>query len=120
MNREQWVDGSVTLLKDKVNPNNLVEVVGLQTAEVGYHILFERLFTVWNYIPFRQFDSSQRGRVISIESHTDDGFDGIADIRVEDLIAMLHTMEKTPFDALANQRPSKYREIEKIAWTEHR
>ena len=121
LNREQWIDGSVTLFRNKVNPNNIVEVVGLQTAEVKYHTLFEKLFTVWSYIPFRQFESGQRGRVIAIESHTDDGFDGIADIRVKDLIAMLHTMDsKTPSDASVNQSPSEYRDMEKIVWTEHR
>ena len=126
LEREGWIDGSITLFKDKRNPSNIIEVVGLFTAEVGYNTLFSKLFAEWNYIPFRQFTiyeeqdfglNLQGKRVIRIESYGDDGLTVGSIIRLEDMIAMLHTMEKTPFSASKLQSPPEQQTTEKVLWT---
>ena len=127
LKRENWIGGSVPLYREEVNPSNIAEVVAMRTAVIGYDTLLRKLFTVWNYIPFRQFNvfkgedfgvGLQGKRVMRIESHADD--DGLivgSIIRLEDMIAMLHTMEKTPFRASKLQSPSAQQASGKVLWT---
>ena len=109
LGREAWVEGSVTMFSEQRNPKNLVELFGIETAEIEYEILFRHLFVDWSYIPFRQFRAYEdndfglglQGKsVMTIESHASyTGKRFMASMRLEDIVALLHKMEHTPYSS---------------------
>ena len=109
LGREAWIEGSITMFNEQRNPENLAELIGLQTTEVEYESLCRHLFVDWHYIPFRQFRAYEnndfglgiRGKsVIIIESYpsyTGERF--MAMMRLEDIVELLHKMEHTPYSS---------------------
>ena len=107
LGREAWVEGSITRFSEQRNPENLGELIGLETAEIEYESLCRHLFVNWSYIPFRQFREYEgndfglglRGKsVMTIESHSSyTGGRFMSSIRLEDIVALLHKMEHTPY-----------------------
>lgn len=109
LGREAWVEGSITMFSEQRSPENLTELVGIETTEVEYESLFRNLFVDWSYIPFRQFREYEnndfgmglRGQsVMTIESHSSyTGKQFVASIRLEDIVELLHKMENTPYSS---------------------
>ena len=102
--RERWINGSLIFFTRDYNPENISDITGAQASEVEYDALFNNLFRVWNYLPFRQFgtyDSDDSGlglrgkKVIDIERLSGQH---IIILRLDDMIALLDTLDNTPFD----------------------
>ena len=50
MDYENWPSGKITLFHEqRENMKSIMEVTGIQTYEIGYDILFQKLFNEWHF-----------------------------------------------------------------------
>ena len=97
------------MFSERSDPENMTELIGIETTEVAYESLCQHLFMDWGYIPFRQYCAYEgndlglgvRGKsVVETESYSSStGGAFMAMMRLEDIVELLHKMECTPYSS---------------------
>lgn len=103
--KDNWPEGKITLFHEKMKG---IEMIELQTCEINYKVLCQKLFCEWQFVPFPQFQPYQKhpntlisqSKIIRLEDFGganfgipfEEGKARLFIIRAEDLLNVLHAI----------------------------
>lgn len=96
----EGIKGQVPVFYERRNPEDILNIIGVETREVEIRLLCEKLFRDWRPVPFRQFQPYEyqtanfelRGKMLDLESE-DSEFLSIFMINAKDLLSVLVAIE---------------------------